>query len=120
MKVNQFEEIPAIKELDDELAATCSGGIVRFGGNNPDLILYSDSDSSGRTLRVNASIGDGPNNLRDQNFNDVTSSISIIRGTWSFYRDADKKNFLFTLRPGDQFNVYSSQNDLISSLLRIG
>ncbi len=125
MKDNQVEAILAIKELDDEVAATCSGGVHYPGSNDPDVILFSDSNARGRTLRLNASGGDGFSNLRDTNlnFNDVTSSISIIRGTWTFYKDAGYNNPEDTLGPG-QYTVGGNfgklQNDSISSLLRIG
>ncbi|GAA6623673.1 beta/gamma crystallin-related protein [Scytonema sp. NUACC26] len=125
MKVNQFEEISAIKELDDEVAAICSGGVRYPGGNDPDVILFSDSSYRGRTLGLNASIGDGFSNLRDTdlNFNDVTSSITIIRGVWAFYRDAGYNNYEGTLTRGQYTvggNFGTLTNDSISSLVRIG
>jgi hypothetical protein len=45
MKVNQFEEIPAIKELDDEVAATCSGGVAYTGsGDSPNINVSVGED----------------------------------------------------------------------------
>ncbi|MEH2165228.1 MAG: beta/gamma crystallin-related protein [Nostoc sp.] len=111
----------AVKELNDKVAATCSGGVAYTGSNDPDVILYRDGGFGGSNpLAVNASIGDGLNYVGDD-FNDLTSSIAIIRGTWNFYVDAGYGNYQTTLGPG----LYSSlpqgiANDSLSSLYRAG
>jgi hypothetical protein len=101
MKDNQHEQLfteltaeseaPAFTELDDEVAATCSGGI-RFGGPDPDMILFEHANFQGRSLRVNATIGDGDDNLDNaligNGWNDRTSSIIIYRGRWQLFRNA--------------------------------
>ncbi|MDM9586273.1 beta/gamma crystallin-related protein [Nostoc sp. GT001] len=120
MKQNYFEAISSIKELNDEDAATYSGGIAFTGGNNPDVILYTDEGFNGRNLGVNASGSDGVPYVGDD-FNDLTSSIAIIRGTWAFYRDLNFTTYQTTLGPG----LYSSlpggiANDSLSSLFRVG
>ncbi|MEH2256161.1 beta/gamma crystallin-related protein [Nostoc sp.] len=119
MKENCFEAISSIKELNDEDAATCSGGVAYTGSNNPDVILYRDIDFNNTNLNVNASVGDGLRFVGD-NFNDLTSSIAIIRGTWAFYRDINFTTYQTTLGPG----LYSSPpsgiaNDSLSSLFRV-
>ncbi|MEH2459687.1 beta/gamma crystallin-related protein [Nostoc sp.] len=111
----------AVKELDDKVAATCSGGEGYTGGNDPDVILYRDGGfGGGNPLAVNASISDGVSNVGND-FNDQTSSIAIIRGTWNFYSDDQFGNYQTTLEPG----LYSSlpggiTNDSLSSLYRVG
>ena len=120
MKENCFEAIPGIIELDDEHAATCSGGVAYTGSNDPDVILYRDGGfGGGNPLAVNASGGDGLNYVGDD-FNDLTSSFVIIRGRWNFYRDGSFEVYQGTFGPG----VYSSlpggiPNDSISSLRRV-
>ncbi|MEH2361747.1 beta/gamma crystallin-related protein [Nostoc sp.] len=120
MKENCFEAISTIIELNDEDAATCSGGAYT-GSNDPDIILYRDGGfGGGNPLAVNASIGDGVNNV-GPDFNDVTSSFVIIRGTWQFYKDENYRGYEGSYGPG----VYSSLpggivNDDITSLYRAG
>lgn len=122
MKKNCFEAISTIIELNDEDAATCSGGVAYTGSNDPDIILYRDAGfGGGNPLAVNASINDGINYVGD-NFNDVTSSFVIVRGTWQFYRDANYGVYQNTLGPGLYSYVANSgiPNDSISSLYRVG
>ncbi|MCC5616264.1 beta/gamma crystallin family protein [Nostoc sp. CHAB 5836] len=121
MKENLFEAIPAIKELDDEDAATYSGGVAFTGSNDPDVILYRDGGfAGGNPLAVNASLNDGIRYVGD-NFNDITSSIVIIRGVWRFYTDANFGAFQNTLGPGLYSNLPGGiSNDSISSLRRVG
>ncbi|MDZ8263329.1 beta/gamma crystallin-related protein [Nostoc sp. ChiQUE01b] len=120
MKENWFEAISSIKELNDEDAATCSGGVAYTGSGDPDVILYRDVQFAGSNpLRVNASPGDGLRYVGND-FNDLTSSLVIIRGTWAFYRDANFTTYQTTLGPG----IYSIPpsgiaNDSLSSLYRV-
>ncbi|MEH2290091.1 beta/gamma crystallin-related protein [Nostoc sp.] len=120
MKKNCFEAISGIKELNDEDAAICSGGVAYTGSNDPDVILYRDVQfGGGNPLGVNASPGDGLTYVGDD-FNDITSSLVIIRGKWQFYRDADFTTFQTTLGPG----IYAVPpkgiaNDSLSSLYRV-
>jgi hypothetical protein len=131
MKVNQFEEILAIKELDDEVAATCSGGEGYTGSSDPDVILYQDEHfvpgwTGTRSLKVNAKIKDGLSNLRDHspNLNDRTSSFEIKRGLWNFYADKDYKGLYNNqpLGPGRYSTLAGTgiSNDQLSSLYRVG
>jgi len=124
MKDNQHEQLfteltaefeaPAFQELDDEVAATCSGGQV--------LVLYEhgnfNNSQAGRVLPLNGSTS----NIGS--FNDLTSSIKISRGRWEFYADENHNNLLFTLGPGS-YRVLPraedgrSANDRITSIKRI-
>lgn len=109
----QLDAILAVEELDDKVAATCSGGRVIIGGSNPDIILRDDEPSRKRELRIN---GDIPN-LAKYQFNDVTDSISIKRGTWAFYKDENYGGQLFVGKPG---SLRLLGKNSISSLKRIG
>jgi hypothetical protein len=122
----EFEATPAFHELDDEVAATCSGGRIFFGGADPDVILFEDSQYRGRALRVNATSGDGDSNLTDQGFNDKTSSIKVIRGTWQIYEHANYTGRTTTLRPGDYYTPPFGRrpnivpNDSLTGIRRVG
>ncbi|MEH2046060.1 beta/gamma crystallin-related protein [Nostoc sp.] len=112
--------LSAVKELNDEVAATCSGGVAYTGSNDPDVILYRDGGFGGSDpLSVNASIGDGLGYVGDD-FNDLTSSIVITRGTWEFYKDSGFRLYQATLGPG-QYSILPGgiENDSLSSLFRI-
>lgn len=111
----------AVKQLDDKVAATCSGGEGYTGGNDPDVILYRDAGfGGGNPLAVNASISDGISYVGND-LNDQTSSIAIIRGTWDFYREAQYGNYQTTLGPGLYSFVPQQgiENDSLSSLYRV-
>jgi hypothetical protein len=131
MKVNQFEEISVIQELDDEVAATCSGGEGQTGGPNPDVILYKDEFFNGADLKVNAKRNDGLSNLENYGgflgfgtFNDSISSFEIKRGLWNFYADKDYKGLYNNqpLGPGKYRTLARTgiSNDSLSSLKRVG
>ncbi|GAB1541210.1 hypothetical protein NUACC21_38800 [Scytonema sp. NUACC21] len=107
MNNNQHEqltaefEVPAFHELDDEVAATCSGGVQRdiyFGGDDPDVILYDSPNllTSGATLHINAKALGGDDNLDNaaigSGWNNRTSSIRVIRGEWLIYENGDQKS----------------------------
>jgi site-specific DNA-adenine methylase len=124
MKDNQHEQLfteltaefeaPAFQELDDEVAATCSGGNV--------LVLYEhgnfNNPQDGRNLPLKSST----RNLGS--FSDITSSIKISRGRWAFYADENHQKLLFTRGPGN-YSVLPraedgrSSNDRITSIKRI-
>lgn len=125
MKDNQHEQLfteltaefeaPAFQELDDEVAATCSGGQV--------LALYEhgnfNNSQDGRVRLLNGSIS----NI-GSSFNDITSSIKISRGRWAFYADENYNNLLFTRGPGSypvlpRARDGRSANDRITSIRRI-
>jgi Beta/Gamma crystallin len=121
MKDNQHEQLfteltaefeaPAFQELDDEVAATCSGGVA---------YLYQDAGFQGRRLQF----FNGETDLRKWAFNDKTSSL-IISGNerWRFYRDINFQGPSVTLGRGTyslaRLNQLGIPNDSISSLRRI-
>ncbi|MEH2325730.1 MAG: beta/gamma crystallin-related protein [Nostoc sp.] len=115
-----------MKELNDEVATTCSGGITYQGSNDPDIILYNDPNGQGRSLNINASIGDGDPNIgidnegSINNFNDQASSILIIRGSWNFFQDSGfRGQATGILGPGVLYNL-GANNDAITSAFRVG
>jgi hypothetical protein len=131
MKDNQHEQLfteltaeseaLAFQELDDEVAATFSGGEGYTGSSDPDVILYNRSDWTGSALKVNAKITDGLWSLTGYRFNDITSSITIHRGTWEFWGEAGYKGSKRTLGPGSyKVTEAGITNDSLSSLKRIG
>ncbi|AUB40082.1 putative alpha-1,6-mannanase, GH76 family [Nostoc flagelliforme CCNUN1] len=108
---NQLDATLAVKELDNEVAATCSGGAA---------FLYQDDGFTGRRLRFN----EGSDDLGVYGFNDETSSIAITGNrSWVFYPDINNQGRPVTLPPGEynlsQLRGRRIQNDTISSLRRI-
>ncbi|WP_375507271.1 beta/gamma crystallin-related protein [uncultured Nostoc sp.] len=97
----------AVKELSDEVAATCSGGNVS---------LFRDKNFQGGGITFSGSDA----NLANNNFNDATSSI-IITGNqrWRFYKNANFKGSSVTLGPGRYRSVAQGVNDSITSIKRI-
>lgn len=89
--------IDAVQDLDNETAATCSGGVAYLYSGDPDVILHKDPNGQGQSLNANASTGDGISNIgftsgngsggQETTFNDSVSSITILRGTWSFFQN---------------------------------
>jgi hypothetical protein len=131
MKDNQHEQLfteltaefetSIFKELDDEVAATCSGGEGYTGSDDPDVILYIDGRLKGDRLDVNASIKDGLSSL-GRKFNDKVSSFIIRKGKWAFYADAGYKGlYSKPLGPGTYYSLPKGfSNDQLSSLKRVG
>lgn len=140
MKGNQSEQLfteltiefetSILKELDDEIAATCSGGVAYTGSNDPDVILFVDGGLKGDRLNVNASLNDGLRNLSDHrrnlgfsNFNDEISSFIIRKGKWNFYADSRYRGRYGSrsFGPGTYYSLPSSfANDSLTSLKRVG
>ncbi|MBW4636550.1 MAG: beta/gamma crystallin family protein [Iphinoe sp. HA4291-MV1] len=118
MKDNQHEQLfteltaefeaPAFTELDNEVAASCSGGTA---------YLYENANFTGKVWIFEKGSAD----LRGQNFNDKTSSI-IITGNerWAFYRDINYGGQRVILGQGRYSFVpdVGIPNDSISSLKR--
>ena len=103
--INQAQNLFAldtVQDLDDETAATCTGGAAYVNGPNPDLFLYKDPNGTGGSLGVNAATNDGIPNV-GADFNDKTSSITINRGVWEFYENAQYNN-------KDSYNPYVNRN----------
>ncbi|MEH1834181.1 MAG: beta/gamma crystallin-related protein [Nostoc sp.] len=115
--------LSAVNQLNDEVAATCSGGGV--GGRNPDVILFKDPGEKGDRLGLKSKKGKGIANIGLDNegnpngFNDQTSSIKIIRGRWNFFSDSNfKGQSTGVLGPGNY--ALGANNDDITSALRVG
>ena len=138
---NSLDNIEFVEDISQETAANCSGGAGYLNSSDPDVILHKDPNGMGDTLNVNAAIGDGLSNIgtNDGNggggnngFNDQTSSITILRGTWQFYSDDNFNTSISTtegltnfdqqvtrpLGPGN-YNL-GANNDMITSAVRIG
>ncbi|MEH2318044.1 beta/gamma crystallin-related protein [Nostoc sp.] len=96
-----------VKELSDEVAATCSGGTAS---------LFRDANFQGGGITFSNSDA----NLTNNNFNDATSSI-VITGNqrWRFYKNANFQGPSITLGPGRYARVARGVNDSISSLKRL-
>ncbi|MEA5625889.1 hypothetical protein [Nostoc sp. UHCC 0251] len=117
----------AVKEINDEVAATCSGGVGFLYGPDPDVILYKDPNQSGQSIGLNAATGDGIPNIGfadgqgggfETTFNDQTSSIRIIRGEWQFFDNAGYSgDTTGRLGPGNYF--LGASDDKITSAFRI-
>ncbi|MEH2086014.1 beta/gamma crystallin-related protein [Nostoc sp.] len=113
----------AVKELNDEVAASCSGG-GGVGGSDPDVLLFKDPGEQGGALGLNSVTGDGIGNIGLDNegnvngFNDQTSSIKILRGSWNFFSDSNfKGQSTGVLGPGDY--SLGANNDNITSAFRV-
>ncbi len=136
MKDNQHEQLfteltakfeaPAFQELDDEVAANCSGGRFYTGGDNPDVLLFESENYKGRVLKINATNGDGDDNLDnsifDHGWNNIVSSVRVIRGTWQIYDLSGYKGTSKTLTPGDYRypKDFGLGNDELTGIRRIG
>jgi hypothetical protein len=119
--------LDTVQDLDNETAATCSGGLGYLYGPNPDVILHKDPDSRGQSMGVNARTNDGilfigssdgKGGGLETTFNDTVSSITIKRGTWQFFDHYGYKgDTTGRLGPGT-YNL-GHNNDRISSVLRV-
>ena len=114
--INQTQNLFAldtVQDLDDETAATCSGGA--------NVILYEHKDAKGDDYRVNTSVGGGVSNLGSglKKFNDKTSSIIINDGFWMFFSDSNYKGQSTGLLGPGYYNL-GANNDKITSFRRVG
>jgi len=108
MKEVQNEEL--FQELDNEVAASCSGGVVS---------LYEHDRFQGPSL----SFRNGATDLRNWNFNDKTSSLRIVGNEeWAFYREPAFRGTPVILGRGNYTATRLQQlglpNDSISSIRR--
>lgn len=130
--INQTQDLfalGAMQDLDNESAATCSGGVGYLNSGDPDVILYNNAGFQGASLGLNARTGDGLPNFgtRDGNggggnngFNDKATSIRVIKGTWEFFGNSNYGGDRLTLGPGSFVeNVGSRFNDKFTSARRI-
>lgn len=107
--LNQLDDVLAVTELDDEVAATSMGGAA--------VTLYENGnfnkDKDGRVLLINSSTANVGS------FNDLTSSFKISKGRWAFYADENYNNLLFTAGPGNYPVVPNGTNDRVTAIKRI-
>ena len=80
--------VKGVRDIDPEMAASYTGGrgVINHPTWKPDVILYSEKNGKGKSIRINAATDDGIPNVGD-GFNDLTSSVRIKRGAWKFYED---------------------------------
>ncbi len=81
------------------------------------VVLFENAGFHGNhkhVLMANGNLG----SPTDNSFNDRTSSIAVLSGTWIFYRDATFQTFLAELQPGAYPSVEAVgiANDAVSSL----
>ncbi len=124
-KFNSLVQIAFVEDIDRETAASYSGGRQVINGrindrnNNPDIILYEDSDCRGASIGINASVNNGISFVGDF-FNDKASSFKIIRGTWVLYADANFEGGTTAHWGPGIYGLGSTINDAVSSLRRVG
>lgn len=121
---NSLDSIKFVQNIDPQTAANYSGGAGRIndGNNDPDIILYEDANQQGQSIGINASIGDGIDNLANEigEFNDKTSSIKILRGQWRFFDDAGSSEGSPVFGPGSFDTLPAESNDILTSVQRVG
>ena len=105
----QILDINDLQELSIVEAATVNGGQAR----QPALVAYEDVNFAGAQAR---------SDFTEVSFvgpfwNDRISSLRIVSGAWTFYRDANFQGPSVTLGPGRYSNVTQAgiPNDWISS-----
>ncbi|AXE31345.1 hypothetical protein DK842_16425 [Chromobacterium phragmitis] len=80
-----------------------------------EIILYQNSNFGGRSVDLTSN---SANLGTDYNFNDQTSSIRVVSGTWLLYKDAGFASTCWILTPGEYSSpgTWGGSNDSISSL----
>jgi hypothetical protein len=81
------------------------------------VILFENAAFHGNHKHVLMANGN-LNSSTDNSFNDKTSSIAVLSGTWAFYKDATFRTFMAELQPGAYPSVTAVNiaNDALSSL----
>ncbi len=110
-----------LENRDGRLSCANGGGLGGgWGGGGPgggyraDAVLFEHAGYEGRTYEVR---GDMPD-LGLIRFNDLTSSIKILRGVWQVCEDANYAGRCWTVTE-DQGALGRELNDRISSIRRI-
>ncbi len=81
------------------------------------LVLFSDSRFRGRALELD---GEAPD-LADRRFNDVASSVRILKGAWAFCEDAYFGGRCVQGRAGQEIDFGAlGFNDTVSSVKQLG
>ena len=126
---DSLSNIKGVRDLNPETAASYTGGrgVINHPTWRPDVILYSEKNGKGKSIRVNAATDDGIPNV-GEGFNDLTSSVVIRRGAWKFYENSrynevetesgtSEEGQSFTRGPG--FYNLGANNNKITGLKRI-
>lgn len=117
-----LKAISALNVLEDEAAATCSGGA--------DVELFVDANFQGESLQVSSKVTDLSNYSVAKVNNVVTyrksydnkiSSIKVNSGVWQFFSEPNFQGPSVTLGAGEYSGVteVGIDNDSLSSVRRI-
>lgn len=82
-----------------------------WGNGGARIVLYEHGSGNGRSLTVTEQVND----LSSLNFNDITSSVEVLRGRWELCTDAVGGGRCVVLDRG-RHEIERSMNDRISSL----
>jgi hypothetical protein len=132
---NSLDSIKFVQDISPETAVNyIGGGIVSIGAAGPtfdsnaigaDIVFHKDPNGqgqklglSGDVLTANRAAGEFVNigvlpNGGETTFNDTVSSITVNRGTWQFFTNADDGDTGF-LAPGN-YNL-GANDDAITSI----
>lgn len=100
---NQLDATLAVKEISDEAASTCSGGLAPVS-------LYANEDYEGEEFKVYEN-DDNLDNRKfgvGKDFNNKTSSIIVRRGTWQIYSKDGYDGTSKTLYAGRKYSTSSA------------
>jgi hypothetical protein len=87
----------------------------------PKITLFQNTNFGGKYLTLQQA----DSNLKDQNFNDITSAVIVCSGSWILYQDADFKGQQWVVTEnggpnGDglypSYNNWNGKNDTVSSV----
>ncbi len=127
MKGNQHEQLlteltaefetSAFTQLDDEVAATCSGGL------SP-VTLYDYFNFTGSAMDVTSNDDNLDNDWRPgkSGWNNRTSSIIVRQGVWQIYESDGYRGRSAILRPGVYPNPasFGLADNTLTAIRRIG
>ncbi|MCC5663615.1 beta/gamma crystallin family protein [Nostoc sp. CHAB 5784] len=110
----QLDATLTVMELDDEVAATCSGGAAPVS-------LYEDINYGGAVNNIYGNDDNLDNALRGSGWNNRTSSIVIREGTWTIFEDSGYKGRSKVLGPGRYPNpeAFGLRNDSLTAIRRL-
>jgi hypothetical protein len=131
---NGLDNINFVQDISPETATNYSGGAVSIGAAGPtfdsnaigaDIVFHKDPNGQGQKLGLSGSVLTTNNANREfvnigvlpnggeTTFNDTVSSITVNRGTWQFFTDAEGGDTGF-LAPGN-YNL-GANDDAITSV----
>ncbi len=111
---NQLDATLTVMELDDEVAATCSGGAAP-------VTLYEDTNYGGAAYDVYGNDDNLDNSAFGSGWNNRTSSIVIRKGTWTIFEDSGYKGRSKVLGPGRYSTpeAFGLRNDSLTGIRRL-